>query len=283
MSAATSRSRLEGDRAAIVPERVERVAHLRRRRSGDEDVAVAIVELVVPVVVAVLVVASAGNPDRIVDEQQLVVHALVDLQEAAQDAGGKLERRRARLVEGRVVDAQFEIHMRAGQRGIKGRIVEREQLVDDDAHLDAAPRRLDQLVDDQVAGVVLGEDESLYVDAAARAADQVHTQRQRVGALLEQVDVMHRRGRRRLLLRARRQFAVGRIGRAGVRICAGQRTVLRGGGCRCRAARVQRVHGAGMQPQHDAGEQNDLRAGNARNLPQPNHRVAASLPPSGSR
>jgi hypothetical protein len=109
------------DRAAIIPERVERIAHLRCGRAGDEDVAVAIVELVVPVVVAVLVVASAGNADRIVDQQQLVVHALVHLQEAAQDAGGELERWRARLVERRVVDAQLEVRVRARQRGVEGR------------------------------------------------------------------------------------------------------------------------------------------------------------------
>jgi hypothetical protein len=43
----------------------------------------------------------------------------------------------------------------------------------------------------------------------ARTADQVHAQCQRVRALLEQVHVMHRRGRRGLLLRARREFAIG--------------------------------------------------------------------------
>ena len=101
------------DAVRVVPECVERRLHRSAGGSGDEHIAIAIIEFIVPVEIAVLVIAAACDADFAVDEQYLVVHALVEFGEATKDTHREFERRRARLVERRVVDAQFEIHMRA--------------------------------------------------------------------------------------------------------------------------------------------------------------------------
>ncbi len=74
-------------------------------------------------------------PVCVVDQQQLVVHALVEAEEAAQDVRGEFERRRRGLVERRVVQAQFEVRMRAREPRQQRVVVDREQLVGEHAHL----------------------------------------------------------------------------------------------------------------------------------------------------
>ena len=80
-------------RAPVRPELVERGLHVAAGLGAEhERVAVAVVERLVPVEVAVLDVASAGDADLAVDEEELVVHALVEAREAADDAGRELDR-----------------------------------------------------------------------------------------------------------------------------------------------------------------------------------------------
>ena len=177
------------------------------------------------------------------------MHALIETEEAAKYTGGEFQRLRARLVEGRVVDAQLEIHMRARQLREQLDVVERKQLVDDHPHLDPAPRRLDQFVQYQIARIVRGEEEGLHVDARVRGADQMHAQQQRVFAAIEQIHVMRRRIRRGFAQCLRGQILVGRGDCAGIVCAAGARMILRRRcGCR-RTPCVQAIYRAAAKQQ----------------------------------
>ena len=109
--------RSTGTLRAIVPERIEVGRHVARHRAGHQQVAVAEVVVGVPVVIVVLVVAPAGDADRAVDQQQLGVHALVELAPAAGRGQHVLRVADPRAAQHRVVDAQLEVAVRAGQRG----------------------------------------------------------------------------------------------------------------------------------------------------------------------
>ncbi len=175
------------------PVGVEVGGHRPRHGTGDQHVAVAEVVLGVPVEIVVLVVAPADHADRIVDHQQLVVHALVEAAEAAQHAGGVVEVVGLGQAEGGVVDAQREVLVRTGQGAEDLQVGDRRELVDQYPHLDPAPRRGQQLVHHQPCAVVLVEDVGLQVDAAAGAADQVDPRHQRFFAVVEDGGVVPRR------------------------------------------------------------------------------------------
>lgn len=183
-------------RALVPPEQLETGRHLFRGGTADHHVAVDVVEVVVPVEVAVLVIAPTGDADAVVHQQQLVVHALVELHEAAQHAGSEFQRLRVGLVEGRVVQPHLQVRADPRQPVEQVRVVEREQLVGQDAHLHAAACRAHQLVQHQLAGIVLIPDEGLYVDRLLRGADQVDPCRQRRLAVVEQGHHVYRLLRR---------------------------------------------------------------------------------------
>ena len=235
--------------AAVVPEQVETVGHLARRRPGDHHVAVDVIEVVIPVEVAVLVVASAGDADAVVHQQQLVVHALVELHEAADHARGEFQRRRAGVVEGGVVQPHVQVDAGAHQPVEQVEVVEGEQLVGQDAHLHAASRRLHQLVQHQLAGVVLGPDEGLHVDRLARGAHQVHPRGQRRLAVVEQGDHMHRLLRRGLGQRAVRRLQQRRGLGAMVGLLAGELAVDGVGHRQVGLVDFRARHGAALQQQ----------------------------------
>ena len=75
--------------------------------------------------------------------------------------------------------------MQPGERGQRFGAAQRGQLVHEQPYAYPAPRRGDQLVEHQPAGVVLVEDVGLHVQAGGRAADQVDPGHQRVGALVQ--------------------------------------------------------------------------------------------------
>jgi hypothetical protein len=202
--------------------------------------AVDVVEIVVPVEVAVLVVAPAGDADAVVHQHQLVVHALVELHEAAQHAGGEFQRRRVRGMEGGVVQLHLEVGADPRQPVEQAHVLEREQLVGEDAHPHAAARGLHQLVEHQLADVVLVPDVGLHVDAVPRGADQVDARHQRRLAVVEHGDDVHR------LLR-------GRVGQRAVRSLQ----QWRGQGAVVGAQAIALAAGAGG---HDGVGAADLRA-----------------------
>jgi hypothetical protein len=175
----------DGHAAAIVPEGDEGRVHRRGDGTGDKQVAIAEVELVVPVVIVVLVVAPAADADRAVDQQHLRMHALVEPLPAARRGNGVLRVVDARAVQHRVVDAHFEVGVRAGERGEGFHAPQRGELVEQQAHLHAAARGAEQLVEHQLAGVVLVEDVGLQVNARGRGADQVDAREHRVGTAID--------------------------------------------------------------------------------------------------
>ncbi len=178
--------------ARRAPERIEVGGHRPRFRPGDQHVAVAEVVLAVPVVIVVLVVAATDHADRIVDDQQLVVHALVEPAEAAQHAAGIVEVVQPGLAEGRIVDPQLEVLVGAGQGAQDLQVGDRRQLVDQHPHLHPAARGGQQFVDDQPGAVILVEDVGLQVDAAGGTAQQVQAGDQGALAFIEQGGVVQR-------------------------------------------------------------------------------------------
>jgi len=245
-------------RPARAPERLEVLAHLARRRSGHQHVAVAEVVDRIPVVIVVGVVAAAGDADRAVDQQQLGVHALVELAPAARGCEQVLGVAQVRAVEHRVVDADFEIRVRARQRGQRVHAFERRQLVDQHPHAHAAPGRGQQFVQEQLPGIVLVEDVGLQVDRRGRAAHQAQPRDQRVLAAVEDQRVMPRvpgpalRERlpgKRVQGRGSGAGVVERAGDGGVARLVHQRSgahllFRREGGTRGRAERQQQHQGA---------------------------------------
>ena len=182
--------------ARIVPEGIEVGRHLARDGTGDQHVAVAEVVFGIPVVIVVLVVAPAGDPDHAIDHQQLGVHALVELAPAAGGGEQVLHVAKARAVEHRVVDADGEVGVRTGQRSEGVDPLQRRQLVDQQAHMHAAARGGQQFVEEQHARIVLVEDVGLQVDAGGGAAQQADAREHRVLALVEdQCAVPRRAGR----------------------------------------------------------------------------------------
>ncbi|MNM58480.1 hypothetical protein D3C81_697110 [compost metagenome] len=171
--------------APRLPERLEVGGHLAHLRPGHHHVTIAEVVFPVPVVIVILVIAATDHADHVVNHQQLVVHALVEAAEAAQHAAHVVEVIELGLAEGRVVDAQLEIGVRAGQRAQHLHIGDRRQLVDQHPHLDPATGGGQQFVDHQPRTVVGVEDVGLQVDAAGGAAQQVQPGHQRQLALIQ--------------------------------------------------------------------------------------------------
>jgi hypothetical protein len=97
--------------------------------------------------------------------------------------------------------------MRAGQRRQRFHALERGQLVQQQAHLHAAARAPDQLIDHQLPGIVLVEDVGLQVDARGRGADQVDAREHRVRSLVEDHRIVARLTRRGFGQRARGEVA----------------------------------------------------------------------------
>ncbi len=173
------------DAARRVPERFEVRRHGACLRAGHQHVAVAEVVFAVPVVIVVLVIASTHHADRIVDDQQLVVHALVEAAEAAQHAAGVIEIVQPRLAEGGVVHAQLQVLVRRGEGAEDLQIGNGRKLVDQHPYLHATPAGGKQFIEHQPRTVVLVEDIGLQIDAAGGAAQQVQPRHQRFFALIE--------------------------------------------------------------------------------------------------
>ena len=102
-----------------------------------------------------------------------------------------------RTVEDRVVQTHLEIDVRCGEHRQQIEILRRIHLIDQQPHLDAAPRGRQQFVEYQIAAIVLAVDIGLQVDAAARAADQVDAREQCIVATLNHLHVVALGGCRR--------------------------------------------------------------------------------------
>jgi len=96
-------------RTLVPPEQLEAIGHRTCRRTANQHIAIDVVEIVVPVEVAILIVATTGDADAVIHQKKLVVHALVELEEAAGNAGGPLQRRGMCVMECWVVQPDFQI------------------------------------------------------------------------------------------------------------------------------------------------------------------------------
>ena len=190
------------------PEQLEARGHAPDHGADQQHVAVAEVVLVVVVEVLIGHVAAAGDRDLAVDQQDLVVHALVDAAEVGGDVHHALLQRRADRGL-RVIDADVDVRM-AGQR--EQRLVRRvdQQVVDDHADLHAALRGPQQRFGRQDADVVGAPDEVLHLERALGVVGQPGTGDQRLGAGVEHVAAALAGVRRDLLVEeAQRSIAAG--------------------------------------------------------------------------
>jgi hypothetical protein len=188
------------------------------------------------------------------------VHALVELAPAAGGGQHVPGVAQARAAEHRVVDAQFEVAVRAGERRQRVHALERRQLVHQHPHAHAAPRGGEQLLEEQLAGVVLVEDVGLQVDAVGGAVQQVEAGDERVLAAVEDQCVVARRRRRALGEGARAQRVQRGRARAGVGLRALDRLGARRQRHRLRLRALGRAEGAAAaqrrqrERQHGPGE-----------------------------
>ena len=147
---------------------------------------------------------------------------------------------------------------RQGGQGLDG--AHRRELVDQQAHLHAAARGGQQLLQHQVAGIVLVEDVGLQIDRALRAADQVQPRQQCVLAVFEQQRVMTRGLGRAAREGVHAQFAQGRRRGAGVGTVADDLGRARGhGDVRGRVALGRRQRGARGRGQRGGQQQQSQR------------------------
>src|SRR5690606_2907368 len=133
-----------------------------------------------PVVIVVLIVPSAGDRGAAIDQQQLGVHALVELAPAARSGNHVLRIGHPGAAQHRVVQLDVEVAVYTAQGGQGLHVLDRRQLVHQQPHPDPAPRRRQQLVQYQPAGIVVLVDVGLQVDAGGGTADQVDPRQQRI-------------------------------------------------------------------------------------------------------
>ncbi|MDT4832232.1 hypothetical protein FQZ97_657760 [compost metagenome] len=159
---AGGRDGLEGIRQRSVPEGVEARRQRVHRRPGHQRVHVDEVRRLAAPEVLVGDVASAGDGEAVVGNEELVVHAPVhaaDLVQRQQHARAQATAAHRQRVE----DAHLDVGVR-GQPGQHLVVSARVQVVDQQAHAHAALRRVAQLAQELPPRAVWGHHVVLHVD-----------------------------------------------------------------------------------------------------------------------
>jgi len=163
-----------------VPVEVEERAHPREQSAHDHDVKIQVVLVVGLPEVFVADVAAAGDGNRTIGNEQLVVHAAVEASEVEErpgEAGSQSISSRRKWIE----QPQFEVGRRRQaeqQRVLAGG----GEVVDEQAHSHAAQCGVAQRAKKKAAGRVVVDLVVLNVEATLSAACQVDPRGQRVVA-----------------------------------------------------------------------------------------------------
>ena len=184
ISRLAERQRLDRHREAVVPVLVEAVRQLRDHGAADNEVEVAELDGRARLEVLVADVAPAGDRHRVVADQQLVVHPVVEAPALEQEFSAAQEREMAPR-DVRIVDADLDVGMR-GERSDHRAGVEGLCVVQKQPHAHAAVRGLQQRFEQQLPGVVLLQDEVLDVECPLGTRGDAHPHREAVLAVDEQ-------------------------------------------------------------------------------------------------
>ena len=171
--------RLRRDGQGAAPEFVESRRKLPGDRTASEDIVVGELRLGVDLEVLVADIAPADQRDRIVHDQQLVVHPVVE----ARGIEGEFEspqRRQMAAVDEGIEDPDLDGTMRFQRRDLFVAGL-RFAVVDQDPHTHSAIGGLQHSVGEQPAGLVTAKDEVLQVEGALRGIDHLHAHQKSVG------------------------------------------------------------------------------------------------------
>ena len=156
-----------GDDAIAVPEVVEDLARLAGRATDDNHVEIVEVVLVVKSEVVVADVASTENRHLGVGDHELVVHAAVE----GFGARSRLGHPCRTLVCPRIEDPDFDLGVSAERRQAR-LALEKERVVDHDAHPNAAVGSLDHVLEQEESSEVVVPEIIEKVERSLRRIDQ---------------------------------------------------------------------------------------------------------------
>ena len=200
----------DGNRHRAIPERVEALGDLVDDRAGGDDVVVA--EFIVAAALEIFVpdIASSNDADFVVDDEELVMHPIVEPGRIAQKLRDVHERDLS-AVGKRIEDPQFDIRV-SGERPDLRFATERAGVVEQHANPHAAIGRLEQRLDQQLAGIVALNEEVLDVQRSSGGFRHFHPQQETLDANRQQLEA----GRSRMLGLCRGQLlSQARLLRAG--------------------------------------------------------------------
>jgi len=200
-------------RLRIVPEGIEAGRDVGRQRSGDDDIAVKEIARRIEAEIGVADIAAADDRQRVVDRDDLVVHALVQAREVEDQFGVAQAVGPERAAEG-IVETHLDIGM-ARDALQRRRPVMDVEAVDQGPHAHTARGRAQQRLADRPAAGIEIPDVILDVDAARRRLDGGQAQLIGIEPAFEKIEARPsgRRFRRRHQLRPERRL-IGRGERA---------------------------------------------------------------------
>ncbi len=179
-----SGSARDRNRETIVPVEIEALRQRLHHGPDDRQVEVAELDLGARLEIRVADVAPTGDRDGVVADEELVVHPVIEAP-AADDELGPAKQRQLAPHDERIENADLDIRMRC-QRPNLGIAVEGLRVVEQQPHANAAIGGPQQRFEQQLAGVVLPQQEILHVERALGLLGDLQVQRESVGAVDQQ-------------------------------------------------------------------------------------------------
>ena len=172
--------RFDRNRQRAVPERIETLRDLVDDRTGRDDVVIAELEVAATLEIFVSDVAPADDADFVVDDEELVVHPVVEPGRIGKKLGDVNE------VDGAAIGKRIEkpqLDVRIPRERPDLRITaEGAGVVEQHADPHAPIGGLEQRFDQQLAGVVALDQEILHVQRSLGGLCHFHAQQEAVGA-----------------------------------------------------------------------------------------------------
>ncbi len=169
----------------MFPEFLEAKLHLVRQRPAEQKFQVNKIGSGVQIEIAIGHIAPPDQCMPAVDDQQLVVHAVVQRPKAAQHAQRHPGPADHRLLQDGVVQPEFQPLVGQRERREQRRVGRRKQAIEQHPDRHTAARRSDQLAHELPTRDIVVDDVALNDDALSRRTDQVGAHRQRVRSVVD--------------------------------------------------------------------------------------------------
>ena len=125
-------------------------------------------------------VAAADDRDRVVHDEQFVVHAVVDATEVGEET-----QQLPRSIGERIEDADFDVGVRIHRRDEHVAVALEVQIVDQDAYPDTSIRGAHEVLDQDPPGGILIPDEVLQIQRLFRQLGHCNARRKRAASVRE--------------------------------------------------------------------------------------------------